>query len=1148
MPGTLYTYGATITGTAAYFQGFDTIAVSPDDPTGLVKLQLSEGGTVDLTSQLLGRPVDLRLLNPGGATTSNGNDSLHGSSGADVFYGGDGNDYINGGAGIDYIDGGDGDDSLTSGGTDNGPDTFIGGDGNDTIVDYWGPTTIDAGDGDDVIGLGSGVRSGIADGGAGIDTLGLDSSEGQRNIDQVTYVNIEILKLGTGGAIGTGAHFEQFDHIVTNSSTDTANLSLSAPGVVNLLDQLSGQKAKVVGTAGADDITTSDARDTIDGKDGDDILEGGAGADTLIGGAGNNTAAYRSAGSGVEVSLTTGKGTLGDAAGDTLTQIQNLIGSGFDDRLTGNAGVNRLEGGGGNDVLEGRAGADTLLGGDGIDTASYSASSAPVRVDLSLGTGLGGDAEGDTLSSIENLIGSRFADTLIGDNGDNVLAGGLGADVLAGQGGSDTASYASSAAAVRADLMSGTGTGGDAQGDTYFSIENVLGSAFDDTLIGNAQANRLDGGDGNDLLSGRGGPDALIGGNGEDTATYNASSMGVVVNLATGTGSGGDAQGDTLSQIENLIGSALADTLTGDDADNKLTGGLGADQLIGGGGSDTTIYSGSSAAVQVNLTTGAGLGGEAAGDTYASIENIVGSRFADTLTGDASDNVIEGGAGPDALLGEGGSDTASYASSSAAVRFDLTSGQASGGDAEGDTFSSIESVIGSGFSDTLIGDSHANTLNGGDGDDLLTGRAGADRLIGGGGIDTATYRESSGAVRVDLTNGTGTGGDAQGDTLSGVENITGSSLGDTLIGDFHSNTLNGGEGDDLLSGRAGADQIIGGGGIDTATFGASAAGVRVDLVAGTGTGGDAQGDTYSSIENITGSNFDDTLIGTVGVNRIDGGAGNDTISGRAGPDALIGGSGIDTASYGTSAQGVRVDLTNGIGIGGDADGDTLSGVESITGSKNADTLIGDINSNTLNGGDGNDLLSGRAGADTLIGGNGIDTSTYGASTSAVSVNLLTGTGTGGDAEGDTLSSVENLIGSTRGDTLIGNGVANRLAGGLGNDALTGNGGADTFVFDTAVGPTNIDTITDFTVDLDTIELSKSIYSALQSGATPGSLSNASFRYSSDPSTSGGLGEIIYNATTGSLSYDSDGMGAAAPQQIAQLSTFLAMSASQFKLV
>ena len=160
----------------------------------------------------------------------------------------------------------------------------------------------------------------------------------------------------------------------------------------------------------------------------------------------------------------------------------------------------------------------------------------------------------------------------------------------------------------------------------------------------------LFGGSGNDTLDGGPGADTMIGGPGMDTADYSVSAAAVNVNLLTGLGSGGDAQGDILGGIENIIGSAQADTLTGDNGANTFVGGAGADTLNGGLGIDTADYSASAAAVNVNLVTGLGAGGDAQGDVLGGIENIIGSARADTLTGDNGANAFVGGAGADTFV------------------------------------------------------------------------------------------------------------------------------------------------------------------------------------------------------------------------------------------------------------------------------------------------------------------------------------------------------------------------------------------------------------------------------------------------------------------------------------------------------------------
>lgn len=256
------------------------------------------------------------------------------------------------------------------------------------------------------------------------------------------------------------------------------------------------------------------------------------------------------------------------------------------------AGAETYKGLGGNDLLKGGAGADTLDGGAGTDTASYAGSTA-VKVNLLLGTATGGHATGDKLISIENLIGSSYADTLTGNSGNNVLTGGAGADILDGGVGRDTASYTGSTA-VNVNLLLGTATGGHAAGDKLISIENLIGSSYADTLTGNS---------GNNVLTGGAGADKLNGGAGIDTASYEGATAGVTASLANAAINTGDAKGDSYASIEQLVGSSYADKLYGNGGANQLTGGSGNDVLDGGSGNDVldggngndTLYGGAGA-------------------------------------------------------------------------------------------------------------------------------------------------------------------------------------------------------------------------------------------------------------------------------------------------------------------------------------------------------------------------------------------------------------------------------------------------------------------------------------------------------------------------------------------------------------------------
>ena len=190
------------------------------------------------------------------------------------------------------------------------------------------------------------------------------------------------------------------------------------------------------------------AANVLLGWNGNDVLQGGAGADRLDGGAGTDTARYDTSSVGVTVNLAAGAGG-GDAQGDVLVSIDNVDGSQNADTLTGNDGVNTLQGGDGDDVLRGGAGADHLDGGAGSDTAGYSNSSIGVTVDLAAGTNGGGDAQGDILTSIENVDGSQADDQLTGNAGANILKGWGGDDVLRG-GTGPTVSMAAPARTPRA--------------------------------------------------------------------------------------------------------------------------------------------------------------------------------------------------------------------------------------------------------------------------------------------------------------------------------------------------------------------------------------------------------------------------------------------------------------------------------------------------------------------------------------------------------------------------------------------------------------------------------------------------------------------------------------------------------------------------
>ena len=406
-------------------------------------------------------------------------------------------------------------------------------------------------------------------------------------------------------------------------------------------------------------------------------------------------------------------------------------------------------------------------------------------------------------------------------------------------------------------------------------------------------------------------------------------------------------------------------------------------------------------------------------------------------------------------------------------------------------------IEGTSGANRLFGTADADTINGREGNDVLTGEAGADRLHGGSGIDIASYASDTAGVVVDLTAGTAAGGDAEGDVLTSIEyleggsgndSLTGNGLANRLFGGLGADTLIGLSGDDLLAGGAGADRLDGGLGIDSVSY-AGTTDIAVSLTTGTGHGGDAAGDVLVDVENLFGGSGADSLVGSGVANHLAGGGGADTLDGMAGDDTLVGGDGsdrlaggagadslhgadgIDMASYAGDTAGVVIDLAAGTAAGGDAEGDVLisieyveggSGDDRLTGDGLANRLVGGLGADTLIGMSGDDRLAGGGGADRLDGGLGIDSAFYDEDATGVAVSLTTGTGHGGEAEGDVLVDVENLFGGSGADSLVGSGLANRLAGGGGADTLGGMAGDDTLFggdgSDILVGGTGADSL------------------------------------------------------------------------------------------
>jgi Ca2+-binding RTX toxin-like protein len=841
----------------------------------------SPGPTVTHTITLSG--VDMRSLDSDNFTLVTGGqiligDNTHGVAnddaansltsnglGASILYGLGGDDTLVGAGVNDALYGGDGNDHLTGGSSLNGDA------GDDTLIASAGApiAVLDGGAGNDVLNgtgaavayagftskTGSGVTvdlhlDGVAQNtGEGDDTLiGIHNVEGTLWNDTITGDDHGDILLGVLGndTIYGGAG----DDILIGGGANV----FGPPGGGNL----------IYGGGGADSVIGGSGADQLYGGDGDDTLDGGQGDDTLDGGAGTNTANYAVAGGGLTIDLAiSGPQHTGGSGFDTLVNIQNLIGSRFDDMLRGDANANSLNGGAGDDTLIGGGGNDTLVGGGGNDTASYVDSFSGVNVSLALQGAPQATGDGnDTLIGFQNLQGSGHDDVLTGDANANLIEGNDGNDTLFGGGGADT-------------LFGGAGN-------------DVLNAG----ASGPGQFVLLDGGLGNDTLNANGNPMA--------GAAYDDAMSAVNVNLsldgiAQNTGGAGI---DTLNGIHVLAGSSFNDTLTGSagadvlygaDGDDLVSGGAGDDTIYGSlgsdtidGGSGTNWFNASSAdfgiVLNLSLTTAQSENGGAVHVTLKNIRDVVGTDHDDSLTGDSTANVLLGGAGNDSLYGGAGNDTLGGGAGDDSMDGGAGINTANNNDAthaltislsiagpqntgEGlDTYVNIQNLVGGAFNDALTGDGNANVLTGNAGDDTLMGLGGADTLLG-----------------------------SQGD--------------DVLYGGAGNDSLSGGVGNDVLDGGSGADTLNGGPGSDTASYASAASAVSVDLnLQGapqtTGGGGN---DTLLGIENLTGSGFNDHLAGDAGSNALSGGAGDDTLTGGAGGDTLMGGAGADVFVY-TSAS------------------------------------------------------------------------------------------------------------------------------------------------------------------------------------------------------------------------------------------------------
>jgi Ca2+-binding RTX toxin-like protein len=879
-----------------------------------------------------------------------GGDYLEGKGGEDSLLGGDGNDLLNGGDDNDILQGDAGDDQIFG---EDGSDIIIAGAGNDFAHGGSGDDIISGGDGNDMILAASGNDS--ISGDAGNDTL--DGGLGDDSISGGTGDDLILGNLGN-------------DAINGDDGSDT-----------------------IFGDDGNDTIYGGNGNDFIDGGAGSDILNGDNGADLIIGGADNDFA----------------DGGLGDDNIKGGTGDDVLLGGMDNDYINGEDGDDTLEGGFGNDILVGGKGADNMDGGDGNDVFVISADSldADNIITDSAGTdtmllswltqtnansGLqllqdGNNLEvsysGRVLATITDqfvsghevekieLSGGKYIDlsavtyngtTHIGTFSVGTLSSGsVLADVESREDFIDAATvtkqvywndtFLDKLSQIAydeqlGDELSNTYYNG-SQVEEFFRKRSIFGGKY--TVYKLATPGNIDGTDHTDSYTeiptggGTSGYSSLI--NGAHKVSMDYDSFGYhykVVDLWNGStwlsskvtttyiGSNTVVFEQNLTQSEGYwVLAPLSDTKSLWNADDRL--------------SHNTYTT-------VNL----GLNTANTGDDL-----LVGAYWDEVITGKSGDDVLVGNSGNDTLHGGDGNDW-------------LFGGEGT------------DTLNGNNGDDILFGSGGNDTLNGGDGDDAILGGEGNDTINGDNGNDWL----DGGTADDTVSGGSGNdilAGDDGNDTLFGGDgnDILHGDLGDdTLYGDAGDDIIYGGGGNDYIYGGTGNDTLYGGGGtatldggdgIDKLSYLQSASAININLNDIFNPSGSSTGDVLISIEGVSGTSYNDTIVGlTSTANYIYGAGGNDTLTGGSVDDQLHGEAGTDTLYGG-------------------------SGNDSLNGGSENDTIYGENGDDTMNGGTGADVLNGGAGNDTAY---------YYYSSAAVNVNLQTGAVSGGEAVGDTFVSIE----------------------------------------------------------------------------------------------------------------------------------------------